>query len=58
MTPEQLKIINDGLSLSEKSLNRSISIASVPAIKQAYEQQLRDVQATRVALNQKDFFKS
>lgn len=55
---KHLQLINQALDALEKSVSRAITVASVPAVKQAYEQQKHDIQAARVDINQKDFFKS
>lgn len=55
---KHLSLINRALDALEKSTQRAITVAKVPAIQQAYEQELLAVQAARVDINQKDFFKS
>lgn len=54
---KHLSLLNRALDALEKSVQRAITVASVPAVKQAYEAELLEVQTARVDINQKDFFK-
>lgn len=52
-----LALLNRALDALEKNTKRNITVATIPSVQQAFETQLKEIQAARVEINQKDFFK-